>query len=309
MSLDVVGFGALNIDKLYQVNKIAKEDEEAYIKDYNLSCGGSAANTIIGLSRLGLKTGYIGKVSNDSEGNLILENLKNEDVNINGIVIGEGRTGNVMGYVDLSGQRALYVDPGVNDLIKPEESKIEYFKDIKILHLTSFVGDSIKAQESLLEELPANVKVSFDPGRIYAEKGLEYIKKILNRTNILLVNEEELKLLTSHDYNTFEDRIMDLMDFEIDLIIVKRGDKGCYVTNSKESHSVEAFQVKCKDTTGAGDAFNAGFLYGLLKGKNLYNSCILGNYVAACCVEEIGSIKSLPYSSNINDNYKLKKNK
>jgi len=307
MSLDVVGFGALNIDKLYQVNKIAKEDEEAYIKDYTLSCGGSAANTIIGLSRLGLKTGYIGKVSNDSEGNLILDNLKNEDVNINGIVIGEGRTGNVMGYVDLSGQRALYVDPGVNDLIKPEEIKIEYFKDIKILHLTSFVGDSIKAQESLLEELPANVKVSFDPGRIYAEKGLEYIKKILNRTNILLVNEEELKLLTSNDYNTFEDRIMDLMDFEIDLIIVKRGDKGCYVTNSKESHSVEAFQVKCKDTTGAGDAFNAGFLYGLLKGKNLYNSCILGNFVAACCVEEIGSIKSLPYSSNINDNYKLKK--
>ena len=307
MSLDVVGFGALNIDKLYQVNKIAKEDEEAYIKDYTLSCGGSAANTMVGLSRLGLKTGYIGKVSNDSEGNLILDNLKNEDVNINGIVIGEGRTGNVMGYVDLSGQRALYVDPGVNDLIKPEEIKIEYFKDIKILHLTSFVGDSIKAQESLLEELPANVKVSFDPGRIYAEKGLEYIKKILNRTNILLVNEEELKLLTSNDYNTFEDRIMDLMDFEIDLIIVKRGDKGCYVTNSKESHSVEAFQVKCKDTTGAGDAFNAGFLYGLLKGKNLYNSCILGNFVAACCVEEIGSIKSLPYSSNINDNYKLKK--
>ncbi|MGP8024304.1 MAG: carbohydrate kinase family protein [Methanobacterium sp.] len=309
MSLDVVGFGALNIDKLYQVNKIAKEDEEAYIKDYTLSCGGSAANTIIGLSRLGLKTGYIGKVSNDPEGNLILDNLKNEDVNINGIIIEEGRTGNVMGYVDLSGQRALYVDPGVNDLIKPEEIKIEYLKDIKILHLTSFVGDSIKAQESLLEELPANVKVSFDPGRIYAEKGLEYIKKILNRTNILLVNEEELKLLTSHDYNTFEDRIMDLMDFEIDLIIVKRGDKGCYVTNSKESHSVEAFQVKCKDTTGAGDAFNAGFLYGLLKGKNQYNSCILGNYVAACCVEEIGSIKSLPYSSNINDNYKLKKNK
>jgi ribokinase len=307
MSLDVVGLGALNIDKLYQVNKIAKEDEQPYIKDYTLSCGGSAANTIIGLSRLGLKTGYIGKVSNDSEGNLILDNLKNEDVNINGIVIGEGRTGNVMGYVDLSGQRALYVDPGVNDLIKPEEIKIEYFKDIKILHLTSFVGDSIKAQESLLEELPANVKVSFDPGRIYAEKGLEYIKKILNRTNILLVNEEELKLLTSNDYNTFEDRIMDLMDFEIDLIIVKRGDKGCYVTNSKESHSVEAFQVKCKDTTGAGDAFNAGFLYGLLKGKNLYNSCILGNFVAACCVEEIGSIKSLPYSSNINDNYKLKK--
>ena len=76
-----------------------------------------------------------------------------------------------------------------------------------------------------------------------------------------------------------------------------------------KSHiSGKAFQVKCKDTTGAGDAFNAGFLYGFLNGKNLYNSCLLGNYVAACCVEEIGAIKGLPNSSNINDNYKLKKN-
>ena len=143
-----------------------------------------AANTVVGLSRLGLKTGYIGKVANDPEGTLILDNLKNEDVNTNGITIEEGRTGNVMGYVDLNGQRALYVDPGVNDLIKLEEIKIEYLKDIKILHLTSFVGDSIKAQEELLEELPPSVKVSFDPGRIYAEKGLGYIKNILERTNI-----------------------------------------------------------------------------------------------------------------------------
>ena len=201
MSLDVVGFGALNVDKLYQVNKIAKEDEEAYIKDLTLSCGGSAANTIVGLSRLGLKTGYIGKVSNDPEGKLVLNNLKNEDVNTNGIIIGEGRTGSVMGYVDLSGQRALYVDPGVNDLIKSEEIKVEYLKDVKILHLTSFVGASIKAQETLLEELPANMTVSFDPGMIYAEKGLGYIKKILERTNILLVNEEELKILITNGGN------------------------------------------------------------------------------------------------------------
>jgi ribokinase len=301
MSLDVVGFGALNVDKLYQVNRIAKEDEEVYIKDLNLSCGGSAANTMVGLSRLGLKTGYIGKVSNDPEGNLILENLKNEDVNTNGVIIGEGRSGCVMGYVDLSGQRALYVDPGVNDLIKPEEIKIEYLKDVKILHLTSFVGESIKAQEALLGELPSTVNVSFDPGRIYAEKGLRYLKKILERTNILLINEEELKILTSKN-STFEDRINALMNYELDLIVVKRGEKGCYVMNVKESHSIEAFQVKCKDTTGAGDAFNSGFIYGLLEGKNLYNSCVIGNYVAACCVEEIGTINGLPDSSKVKKN-------
>ena len=61
--LDVIGFGALNVDKLYNVNKITHEDEEAFITDFNQFCGGSAANTIIGLSKLGMKTGFIGKVS------------------------------------------------------------------------------------------------------------------------------------------------------------------------------------------------------------------------------------------------------
>ena len=137
------------------------------------------------------------------------------------------------------------------------------------------------------------------PVEYMLKKVYEYIEKILERTNILLVNEDELKILTNNDYNTIEDRIKALMEFEIDLIIVKRGDKGCYVTNSKESHSVEAFQVKCRDTTGAGDAFNAGFIYGLLEGKDIYDSCIIGNYVASCCVKEIGAINGLPNFFNV----------
>ena len=80
MTLDVVGFGALNLDRLFQVNHIACEDEEGQIKNLHESCGGSAANTIIGLARLGLDTGFIGKISSDREGEILLVNLKNEDV-------------------------------------------------------------------------------------------------------------------------------------------------------------------------------------------------------------------------------------
>ncbi|MEN6574283.1 PfkB family carbohydrate kinase, partial [Methanobacterium aggregans] len=85
MNLDVVGFGALNLDKLYRVNKIAGRDEEAYITGLTESCGGSAANTIVGLSRLGLKAGFIGKVAGDREGEILLQNLQNEDVNTDGV--------------------------------------------------------------------------------------------------------------------------------------------------------------------------------------------------------------------------------
>lgn len=300
MKADVVGFGALNIDKLYQVNKIAKEEDEVYIKDLTQTCGGSAANTIIGLSRLGLNTGIIGKVSKDAEGNLLLKNLKNEGVNTAGIVIvDQGRSGTVLGFVDAEGQRALYVDPGVNDSLKSEEIKLDLLEDVKILHLTSFVGGSIKAQETLVENLPSSVKVSFDPGKIYAERGIIYIQNILKRTSILLLNEGELKLLTHNRYKTIEDRVKSLQDYGIDTIVVKRGDKGSYAADSETSCSIEAFTVECKDTTGAGDAFNAGFIFGKLKGKDLYNSCLTGNLVAACCVEESGAIKGLPDPSRL----------
>lgn len=87
MILDVLGFGALNLDKLYRVDKIAEAGEETFVKGLTISPGGSAANTIVGLARLGVNTGYIGKIANDSEGKYILNDLRNEKVNVKGINI------------------------------------------------------------------------------------------------------------------------------------------------------------------------------------------------------------------------------
>lgn len=295
MTFDVVGFGALNLDKLYQVNKIAGEDDESFIKDLNVSCGGSAANTLIGLTRLDLNTTFIGKVAQDREGEILLENLEDEGVNTDGVIIStDGRSGSVMGFVDEEGERALYVDSGVNDRIKLEEINLDLVFNTKILHLTSFVGDSIHAQEELLCKLPSSVKVSLDPGRIYAEKGWEALYKILEKTNILLLNRGELKLLTHNKYKTIEEEIEILRKFHIDIIVVKLGEEGCYATDGEFSYFVETFPANCKDTTGAGDAFNAGFLFGYLGGENLEDSCVMGNFVAAHCVEDFGGTTNLP---------------
>lgn len=293
--LDVIGFGALNVDKLYNVNKITHEDEETFITDFKQFCGGSAANTIIGLSKLEINTGFIGKVSNDIDGNILLTNLQKEGVNTEGIIISEnGRSGNVLGFVDKEGQRALYVDPGVNDLIQSSEIDLNYLENSKIIHLTSFVGESVKAQKYILNELPDNIVVSFDPGRIYAERGINFLKNILKRTDIILINEEELKHLTDNKYKTCKEGAKDLLEYGIKIVVVKRGDKGSYITNGKENYLIKPFNVNCIDTTGAGDAFNAGFLYGFLKGETILKSGQIGNFVASCCIQEPGSIKGLP---------------
>jgi ribokinase len=124
---DVVGFGALNVDKLYKVNKIAGAEEEGFIIDFKKACGGSAANTIVGLARLGCKVGFIGKVAMDREGKMLIEDFRREGVDTKGIILAKtGRSGTVMGFVDEKGERALYVDPGVNDTIEFEEINKEY---------------------------------------------------------------------------------------------------------------------------------------------------------------------------------------
>lgn len=313
MTFDVVGFGALNLDKLYQVNKIAQKDDEAYINDLNITCGGSASNTLIGLSKLDLKTALIGKVAQDSEGEILLKNLENEGVNTKGVILSpQGRSGNVMGFVDVEGQRALYVDPGVNDLIKPEEISVELINNTKVLHLTSYVGESLTAQEATLKQLSPNIKVSLDPGRIYAEKGLKKLENILKRTDMLLLNRAELKLLTEKKYKTIKEEIESLRKYDFDRVVVKLGDKGCYATDGESSYYIDSFPVECRDTTGAGDAFNAGFLYGYVTGENLEQSCIIGNYVASCCVEDFGGTENLPDIHRVKENVKrvkLKSNK
>jgi len=293
MRLDVVCFGALNLDRLYRVDRIAKEGEERFVTDFEECPGGSAANTAAGLARLGLKVGYIGKVAEDREGLLLLEDFKRGGVDLRGIIVSkEGRSGAVMGYVDPRGERALYVDPGVNDTISFEEIDLEYASSAEFLHFTSFVGEKpLKAQRRLVEALKGDVKLSFDPGDLYARKGLTVLKPILRRSFVVFPNEREIRLLTDRDY---EEGTKILMEEGVHVVAVKLGGRGCYVTDGKESHLIEPFRVEVVDTTGAGDAFCTGFLYGLIKKKSLYECGRLGNFVASRCIQRVGARAGLP---------------
>ncbi len=291
--LDAIGFGALNMDRLFNVNKIASAEEETFVTGCQEACGGSAANTIVGLARLGCKVGFIGKVADDWEGKMLLKDFQRESVDTSGIIVAEnGRSGMVMGFVDKKGGRALYVDPGVNDTIDLDEVSKEYAFQAQFLHLTSFVGEkSFQTQARLVEALPLNVKLSLDPGELYARKG-ESMEPIFRRTFVLMPNVKELEILAG-TANVKKGAAV-LLEKGVRTVAVKLGSKGCYVTDSKESHVIESFEVKVVDTTGAGDAFCAGFLYGLISGKSLYKCGLIGNLVASRCITKMGARAGLP---------------
>jgi len=286
---DVVGFGALNVDKLFKVNRIAAAEEESFITDFAEACGGSAANTVVGLARLGCKVGFIGKVASDREGKMLLQEFRREGVDTKGIAVAkQGRSGTVMGFVDENGDRALYVDAGVNNQVEFSEKIKEYASQAGFLHLTSFVGEeSLQTQKKIVETLPKSVKISLDPGALYARKGLSALKPIVERAFVLMPNSGELQLLTGiADYRRGAEA---MLKKGVKVVAVKLGSKGCYVTNGRQSHNVEAFKVKVVSTTGAGDAFCAGFLYGLIERKSLEECGRIGNFVASRCTTKMGA--------------------
>ena len=296
---DVVGFGALNVDKLFKVNKIVAAEEEGFIHTCVETCGGSAANTTVGLARFGCKVGFIGKIGGDKEGDVLIKSFCKEGVDVNGIVRTEhGRSGSVLGFVDKDGARALYIDSGVNDTIKLADVDEAYVSQARFLHLTSFVGEmSFQTQKKLLAVLPESVKISFDPGMLYAQRGLSQLETIVKKTDVMMPNFVELKLLTGKtDYCTGADS---LIGKGAKIVAVKLGGEGCYVTDGREQHLIDAFKVKVVDTTGAGDAFCTGFLYGILNDKNLFECGRLGNFVASRCAMKMGARTGLPYTEDL----------
>jgi len=291
---DAVGFGALNVDKLFKVDRIASAEEESSVMDYSENCGGSAANTVVGLSRLGCKVGFIGKVASDVDGKMLCQNFKYEKVDMEGIVkVDEGRSGKVIGFVDNEGQRALYVDPGVNDDVEPKDVNLNYLSGAKFLHLSSFVGEqSFQTQKWLVERKLGNIKLSFDPGALYARRGIKGLGSIIERTTVILPNVRELSLMT--DKSDYRTGATQLVKEGAEIVAVKLGSKGSYVTDGKETRLVAPFKVKTVDTTGAGDAFDAGFLYGLLNKMALDDCARIGNYVASKCITAMGARTGLP---------------
>ena len=159
------------------------------------------------------------------------------------------------------------------------------------MHYTSFVGDSFKTQIELLDKLSKECILSFDPGMLYVQKGFDELKPILDRTDILLINESELRLLCNNNESSLKELAIGFLDLGIETVVVKQGSKGVFAMNGNQTCEVESFECDVVDTTGAGDSFNSGFLYSYLKGYDLEKSCKIGNWVASKAIEGFGMEK------------------
>lgn len=284
--MDVVGFGALNLDRLYKVERIALEGEHVPVESVTESPGGSSANTIAGLAGMGMKTGFIGAVGRDPEGGLMLDDFRRRGVDTSGIRTLEGRTGIIIGFVDSKGERTLYPYPGANSLLSEKDVDIGYVRKAGFIHLTSFVGnDQFQLQKKLVKGL-TGTKISVAPGDLYTKKGLSALRPIIKRSTVLFLNDSEIRSLTGESYRKGS---RTLMDEGAKIVAVTLGKRGCFVLDESGGLEIPARKVNAIDSTGAGDAFAAGFLYTLTKGGPILEAGRNGNRVASLCVRTKGA--------------------
>ena len=319
-NIEVVGLGALNIDHIYRVERIL-DDGEAVVDETASFPGGSAANTIYGLAKLGVSTGFTGVVGDDAEGKIMLQDFHKVGVDTSQIrVKPRAKTGSVLCLSDKFGKRSLYVLPAANNLLTIDDLDLAYINQARILHLSSFVDDKqFKVLLELMNELDPSIKVSFAPGALYAAKGLKALTPILSKTYVLFINQSELHQLTGEDILA---GVESCLKQGCCIIAVTLGKgrrlelgKGIsrrtvtavsYIRDAESEYAIEPSSrntVSEVNTTGAGDAFATGFLYGLINGKGLEVCGRLGNIVAQFSITKMGARQGFPAFGQLAQRY------
>ena len=325
-NIEITGLGALNIDHLYKVERIL-DDGETVVSEAKSSPGGSAANTIYGLAKLGVSAGFTGVVGDDAEGKILKQDFQKVGVDTSQIrVKPKAKTGSVVCLSDRLGRRSLYVTPGANNLLTMDDLDLTYINQARMLHLSSFADDKqFKILLELMDGLDLSTKLSFAPGALYARKGLKALAPILSKTHVLFINRDEIKQLTGEDIVKGAESCLE-QGCSIIVVTLGKGislelGKGtshrivtatCYIRDAETEHAIQPSNqdiVSQADTTGAGDAFATGFLYGLLKGKGLEECGRLGNIVARFSITKLGTRQGFPTLNQLAQRYQKLCNK
>lgn len=312
-SIEVVGLGALNMDYLYKVDRIL-EDGETLVNEAIVSPGGSAANTIYGLAKLGINTGFTGVVGDDEDGKLLVEGFQKVNMDTGRIKVKpEGKTGSVFCLSDNLGRRSLYVSPGVNNLLSIEDIDLDYINQAEMLHISSFVGErQLQVILELVDKLDVNTRLSFSPGALYSGMGIKALEPVLKNTCVLFINRDEIELLTDLEAAAGAQACI---GYGCRIVVVTLGSgtrwrntiAASYILDADNEYIIEPADkntVFPLDTTGAGDAFATGFLYGLLRDKPLDECGKLGDITARFSIRDIGARQGLPTLNELAKRYK-----
>lgn len=249
--------------------------------------GGSACNTMVGIGNLGGKARMIGRLGKDDLGKVFLDGLHKAGVDRR-IRHSEMATGRVLSVVTPDTQRTMFTYLGASTQLGPEDVSLEDFSDAGLVYLEGYLLFNRPLVEKILETArQVKAKVILDLGSYQVvEVCRDFLEKILPSVDVVLANEDEAKAYTG----MAESESLEILSGKVGTAVVKLGKKGVLVAQGKARHQVEAHIVKAVDTTGAGDLWASGFVYGLTQGLGLDDAARLGCKVGSEVVQVMGAV-------------------
>ena len=292
---DAVGFGLNAVDHLIVVPEYPAFDTKMRLLDHKQSAGGQTASAMVALHRLGLKTAYAGRFGSDPEGHFGYQTLSDEGVNVEFAEVVEGAR-NQIAFITIdarSGERTIVWDRDDRLAYKREEAPVEFGPLGRVLHLDAH--DPPACVRVAQAARMTGTIVSADIDNVY-----DGLPELLPLIDIMIGSKE------------FAGRVTGITDPRQALVELKNrygcalvgmtiGAAGAVVYHEGTFIESRGFAAAggCRDTTGAGDAFHGGFLYGLLTGEDLETSLKLGNAVAAIKCSALGARTALPTKSEL----------
>ncbi|MDT5124227.1 MAG: sulfofructose kinase [Acidobacteriota bacterium] len=294
---DAVGFGLNAVDHLVVVPAYPAFDTKVHLVEHAQAAGGQTATAMAALARLGMHTAYAGRFGSDVEGRFGLATLKDEGVDLEFAETVEGARNQIAFILidERNGERTVIWDRDERLAYAPAEAPLEIAARGRVLHLDAHDPPACARLAQAARE--AGAIVSADIDNIY-----EGLPELLPLIDILISSKE------------FPHRLTGIMDERASLVETKArygcrivgmtlGTRGALVYHDGVFLESPAFAVPdgCRDTTGAGDAFHAGFLYGLLRGEEIEESLKLANATACLKCRALGARTSLPTRSELSE--------
>ena len=249
--------------------------------------GGSAANTIHGLASLGVETSYIGKIGNDELGDFFMNDLKSNHIKPL-LTRSATETGVASTLISPDSERTFGTYLGAAVEVGVDDLDPTLFVGHKFLHIEGYLVFNTALVEAAVKIAKAkNMTVSLDLASFnVVEANLDFLKDITKKyVDVVFANEEEAKSFTGKAQEAALDEIATMCN----IAVVKIGKNGSLIKQGKDSYSVGAMAAKVIDTTGAGDLYAAGFIYGLTKGLSLQQCGHVGALLAGKVIEVIGA--------------------
>jgi sugar/nucleoside kinase (ribokinase family) len=252
------------------------------------TCGGSAANTISGLARLGIGTGYIGKIGHDSFGAFFDGEMKKHGVATR-MFFGRAQTGRALGFITPDSERTFATFLGSAVELEGSDLRAELFSGFDVFHIEGYMVQNHRLFETavrLAKETGLEVSLDLASHNVVREN-IGFLQDMVTRyVDIVFANEDEAMAFSGE--KSPADALVTISP-RCRIAVVKLGKNGSLIRQKDEQHQIGCIPAKAVDTTGAGDLYAAGFLYGLIHEYPLAVCGNIGSLLSGKVVEVIGA--------------------